>query len=52
MDYCSVPECELAEPATEVASWGQFMHITENLHDRFQTDLIEHILTFTENQQG
>jgi hypothetical protein len=25
---------ELAEPATGMASWEQFMHVTENLHDR------------------
>jgi hypothetical protein len=36
---------ELAEPSAEVASWEQFMHVTENLHDRhihnrLQTDLI------------
>jgi hypothetical protein len=39
---------ELAEPATGVASWEQFMHVIQNLHDRhirdrLQTDLIEHI---------
>jgi hypothetical protein len=48
---------ELAEPAAEVASWEQFMHATENvhdhrIHDRLQTDLIEHIWTFAGNQQG
>jgi hypothetical protein len=39
---------ELAEPAAGVASWDQFMYVTKNLHDRrihdrLQTDLIEHI---------
>jgi hypothetical protein len=39
---------ELIEPAAGVASWEQFMHVTENLHDhnihdRLQTDLVEHI---------
>jgi hypothetical protein len=47
---------ELAEPAAGVASWEKFMHVTENLHDRYihnrlQTDLIEHICTFAGNQQ-
>jgi hypothetical protein len=41
-------QCELAELAPGVASWEQFMHVTETLHDRhihdrLQTDLIEHI---------
>jgi hypothetical protein len=48
---------ELAELAVGVATWEQFMHATENLHDRhihdrLQTDLIEHIWTFAGNQQG
>jgi hypothetical protein len=48
---------EFAEPASGVASWEQFMHVTESLHDRhihdrLQTDLIEHIWTFAGNQQG
>jgi hypothetical protein len=39
-----------------VTSWEQFMHVTENLHDRhihdrLQTDLIDHIWTFAGNQQ-
>jgi hypothetical protein len=38
---------ELAEPAAGVASWKQFMHATESLHNRhihnrLQTDLIKH----------
>jgi hypothetical protein len=50
-------EGELAEPAPGVASWEQFMHVMETLHDRhihdrLQTDLIEHIWTFVRNQQG
>jgi hypothetical protein len=48
---------ELADPAPGVASWDQFMHVTETLHDchihdRLQTDLIEHIWALAENQQG
>jgi hypothetical protein len=47
---------ELAEPVAGVASWEQFIHATEHLHDRhihdrLQTDLIEHIWTFAGNQQ-
>jgi hypothetical protein len=46
---------ELAEPAAEVSSWEQFMHIRKKLHDRhihdqLQTDLIEHIWTFAGKQ--
>jgi hypothetical protein len=46
---------ELVEPAAGLASWEQFMHATESLHDlhihdRLQTDLIEHIWTFAGNQ--
>jgi hypothetical protein len=48
---------ELVEPAAGVASWEQFMHVTENLHDRhihnrLQTNLIEHIWNVAGNQQG
>jgi hypothetical protein len=48
---------ELAEPAAGMASWEQFMHVTKNLHDchihdRLQTDLIEHIWIFAENHKG
>jgi hypothetical protein len=40
-----------------VASWKQFMHIIETSHDRhihnrLQTDLIEHIWAFAGNQHG
>jgi hypothetical protein len=43
----------LAKPAAEMASWEQFMHVTENLrdrhiYDRLQTILLEHIWTFAE----
>jgi hypothetical protein len=46
---------ELAVPAVGVASWEQFMHVTENLqdrhiHDRLQNDLIDHIWTFARSQ--
>jgi hypothetical protein len=39
---------ELVDPEPEVASWKQFMHITEtlhnrNIHDQLQTDLTKHI---------
>jgi hypothetical protein len=48
---------ELVEPAAGVASWEQFMHVTENLydrhiHNRLQTNLIEHIWNVAGNQQG
>jgi hypothetical protein len=39
---------ELAEPAAGVASWEPFMH-DRHIHDRLQTDLIEHIWTFARN---
>jgi hypothetical protein len=47
---------ELAEPAAGVASWKQLWHVTKKLHDhqihdRLQTDLIEHIWTFAETNR-
>jgi hypothetical protein len=48
---------ELVDPAPGVASWDQFMHTTKTLHDRdihdrLQTDLIEHIWALAGNQHG
>jgi hypothetical protein len=45
------------DPKPGVASWGQFMHISETLHDRniyarLQTDMIEHIWAYAGNQYG